>query len=227
MDEQLDRVRRAYDLTVKQFRNGTDPLANIPDELKNSPFFRSMVVERDFLNSAAADVREFLAPEPGMKFLDAGCSANLVNYRLDKWPSTFYGVDISPALINAMKGFVNREKITIGGLEVAEISRLPFDDNFFDIATVIGVLEYCTLEYIGTALAELNRVLKDGSLAVLDMPNQDHPHVADMQKLEEYLGRPNIINSRAEFEALLKPLFSAERIDDSRVMIKYFVRTVK
>jgi len=48
-----------------------------------------------------------------------------------------------------------------------------------------------------------------------------------MQKLEEYLGRPNIINSRAEFEALLKPLFSAERIDDSRVMIKYFVRTVK
>jgi len=175
MDEQLDRVRRAYDLTVKQFRNGTDPLANIPDELKNSPFFRSMVVERDFLNSAAADVREFLAPEPGMKFLDAGCSANLVNYRLDKWPSTFYGVDISPALINAMKGFVNREKITIGGLEVAEISRLPFDDNFFDIATVIGVLEYCTLEYIGTALAELNRVLKDGSLAVLDAQSGPPP----------------------------------------------------
>ena len=225
MDEQLDRIRRAYDLTVERFGNGIDPLENAPDKIKNSPFFKLMTVERDFLNSGAADVREYLAPQPGMRFLDVGCSANLVNYRLDKWPSTFYGVDISPALIEAMKGFVKREKISVGGLEVADISKLPYDDDFFDIATVIGVLEYCTLEYISAGLAELNRVLRPGSRVILDIPNPDHPHVGDMEKLEEYLGRPIFVHPRAGFENLLSPLFSTDRIDDSRVMVKYFLRS--
>ncbi len=225
MDEQLDRVRRAYDLTVEQFRNGIDPLGNVPDEIKNSLFFKSMAEERDFLNSGAGDVREYLAPQPGMRFLDVGCSANLVNYRLDKWPSTFYGVDISPALIEAMKEFVRREHLSIGGLKVADISRMPYDDGFFDIAAVIGVLEYCTLDYIGTGLAELHRVLKSGSRVVLDIPNPDHPHAGYMQRLEEYLERPIFIHLRAEFENSMAPLFSTDRIDDSRVMIKYFLRS--
>ena len=126
-----------------------------------------------------------------------------------------------------MRNFVKRQKVSIGGLEVAGISKLPFDDNSFDIAAVIGVLEYCTLDYIGTSLVELNRVLKSGARLVLDIPNRDNPYVADMQKLEEYLGRPNFIHPRAKFEELLVPLFSTERVDDSRVMIKYFVRAVK
>lgn len=225
MDDNLEKVRKAYDLTVEQFRNGIDPLANIPDEIKNSDFYKSLKIESSSLNSSAADVKEYLAPSPGMKFLDAGCSANLVNYRLDRWPSTFYGIDISPALIEAMRGFVKRENITIGGLEVAEIADIPFEDNFFDIASVIGVLEYCSLDYIRKAIEELNRVLKPGAKVVMDIPNPDHPYVTDMQRLEEYLQRPIHIHPRAEFEAALLPHFSIERIDDSRVMIKYFLRS--
>ena len=45
--------------------------------------------------------------------------------------------------------------------------------------------------------------------------------------LEEYLGRPNIPLSRAAPEEILRPLFSVQRIDDSRAMLKYFVRTLK
>lgn len=159
--------------------------------------------------------------------LDAGCSANLANYRLDKWQSTYYGVDISSALIDAMKSFAEKENISVGGLMVADISKLPFADNFFDIATVIGVFEYCTIEYIKDALAELNRVLKSQAKVVLDIPNLAHLDVSIMFKLEEYLGRPNIPNSRLAYEEVLKPLFSTERFDDTKVMIKYFVRNVK
>ncbi len=227
MDDNLEKVRKAYDLTVEQFRNGIDPSANIPDEIKNSDFYKSLQNESSYLNSSAADVKEYLTPSTGMNFLDVGCSANLVNYRLDKWTSTYYGVDISPALIAAMKGFAEREKIATGGLEVAEISNLPFADSFFDIATVIGVLEYCAFEYIETAVRELNRVLKPGARAVLDIPNPDHPYVTDMQRLEEYFQRPIHIHPRTGFESVLAPHFSTERSDDSRVMIKYFVRAVK
>ena len=223
MDDQLDRVRRAYDLTVSRFRQGIDPYDTVPVEIRNTDFYRSLSSVTG-LNSGAPDVREFLAPESGMKFLDAGCSANLANYGLGDWPSAYYGVDISPALVRAMKGYAERNGIPVGGLHVAELSVLPFGDDFFDIAAVIGVLEYCPPEHTGYALDELHRVLKPGAKAVLDIPNPDHPHAPDMQKLEEHLGRPIFLHSRTEFEGLLSGYFHTVKTDDSRVMIKYFVK---
>ena len=123
-----------------------------------------------------------------------------------------------------MKDFAAHYGISVGGLEVAELAALPFDDDFFDIASVIGVLEYADLNYCKTALQELNRILKKGARMVIDIPNMEHSHVQTMFKLEEYLGRPNIGKSRTEFEAILAPLFETVELDNSRVMLKYFVR---
>ena len=227
MRRQLDRIRNAYDLTVEQYRRGINPYDDVPADIKESAFYKSLMKESNALGSGAPNIKEYLSPEPGMRFLDAGCSANLVNYRLDRWPSGYYGVDVSPALIDAMNGFVIQEDISIGGLYVADIADMPFKDGFFDIAAVIGVLEYGTLDYIVKALGELNRVCKPGAGVVLDIPNKNHPHAKDMMKLEKYLGRPNYHHARIDFEKLLAPLFSIERLDDSRVMMKYFLRTLK
>lgn len=227
MHRQLDRIRKAYDLTVEQYKKGINPLSNVPEEIKNSPFYQSLMMDWRLLGSAAPDIKKYLVPKPRMRSLDARCCANIANYRLDQWPSTYYGIDISPRLISAMKDFVRREQISAGGLHVADVSRLPFGDNFFHIAAVIGVLEYCTLRYIREALLELNRVLKPKSRVVLDIPNQKHPHAIDMARLEKYLARPNFLHPRSEFEKLLASLFLIERIDDSQVMLKYFVRMVK
>ena len=179
MDRQLERIKKAYDLTVEQYYRGISPLDSIPEEIKKSLFYRSVAEDKDVLNSGSLDVREYPRPESGKHFLDAGCSANLVNYRLDRWPSTYYGVDISPALVSVMKNFVSREHITIGGLFVSDLSMLPFGDGFFDISAVIGVMEYCSFEYIKQALSELNRVLKVKSSVVLDIPNLHHPYAED------------------------------------------------
>jgi SAM-dependent methyltransferase len=227
LDKHLEQIRRAYDLTVEQHRQGVDPHQDIPWEIKNTDFYKSLSVNKGSLGSGAPDIKKFLAPAPGMKFLDAGCSANLFNYRLDRWPSVYYGVDISPKLVNAMSDFVNSQHLSIGGLYVAEITEMPFDDDFFDIAAVIGVVEYLKMEYIEKALLELNRVLKPGSRVVLDIPNESHPHVKDMAALEKHLGRPNYIHSRESFERVLTPLFNVEKMDDSSVMRKYFLRTLK
>ena len=225
MDDQLEKIRRAYDLTVEQFRKRINPTDSVPDDIRNTDFCQSMESISN-INSAATDIREYLSPETGMKFLDAGCSANLANYNLGEWPSLYYGVDISPALIDAMKSYVEVNNIRIGGLYVSDISSLPFENRFFDIAAIIGILEYCTLEYISQALQELRRVLKPGAKAVLDIPNSDHPHAADMQRLETYLKRPIFLHSRSDFEKLVIPLFRINNADDSRVMIKYFVHSV-
>lgn len=227
MDQQLHRVSKAYDLTVDQYRSGIDPLAQVPETFKNSSEFKMLTDRSQSCSSGAPENRAYLDPKPGMRFLDVGCCANLHNHRLDQWPATYYGVDISLALIEAMERFVAHRQISIGGLHVAEITNLPFDDNFFDIADVIGVLEYCTLEYIQSALLELNRVLRSRAKVVLDIPNLEHPLVQTMFQLEQYLGRPNVPHPRDAFEEILKPLFSIERADDSHVMLKYFVRALK
>ncbi len=228
MKKQLDLVRKAYDLTVEEYNRGIDPLAKVPDEFKNSLEFKEF---QECINlscsSAAPENKSFLNPQVGMQFLDAGCCANLASYRLDRWLSIYYGIDISSKLMNAMKTFVSQKNLPIGGLWVAEISKLPFESNFFDIAALIGVLEYCSIEYTKKALSELNRISKPNSKIVLDIPNMSHPHVNTMFELEKYLGRPNIPKSKLKFEKILKPLFHIDKIDDSKVMLKYFVRVIK
>ncbi len=224
IEQNLARIRRAYDLTVEQYRKGIKPYDIVPEYIKNLPGYDYLIAGDKKTASNAPDIREYLNPESGMRYLDAGCCANLANYRLDKWSCVYYGVDISTELIKAMKSFVEKNHLLIGGLHVADIANLPFEDKFFDLATVIGVFEYCTMQYINSALKELKRVLKGDAKVVMDVPNLNHPFVDTMFKLEEYLGRPNVPNQRAVFEEILAEFFLIGGIDDSKIMLKYFVR---
>jgi SAM-dependent methyltransferase len=227
--EQVEKIRMAYDLTVGQYHKGIDPLKEVPEDFKNSKECKAFIkgANPSITGSNASDNKEYLKPKKDLRFLDAGCGANLAVYEFYKWPSIFYGVDISTALVNEMKKFVKRRGIQIGGLYVAEITSMPFEDNYFDIALLIGVLEYYSLEYTKRALEEINRVLKPSAKLVVDIANLIHPHVDIMFKLETYLKRPNIPKSRGDFERILKPLFLTEKVDDSKVMLKYFVRNRK
>jgi SAM-dependent methyltransferase len=216
-------------LTVEQHKKGIHPLKDVPDDFKSRSDFKAFMKDSDpsITGSNAPENMEYLAPEKGMRFLDAGCGANLANYKFHEWPSVFYGVDISPALIDEMKRYAHKHHIQIGDLYVAEITDMPFEDSYFDIALLIGVLEYYSLQYTKRALEEMNRVLKPSAKLVVDIANLRHPHVDVMFKLEAYLNRPNIPKSCEDFEKLLEPLFWIDRIDDSKVMLKYFVRNKK
>jgi ubiquinone/menaquinone biosynthesis C-methylase UbiE len=227
--QDVEQIRKAYDLAAEQYKKGIHPLKDVPKDFKNSIDFKTFMKDSDpsIIGSNAPENKEYLAPEKGMRFLDAGCGANLANYEFHEWPSIFFGVDISTALIDEMKSYANKHRIQIGGLYVAEITNMPFDDSYFDIALLIGVLEYYSLQYARRALEEVNRVLKPSARMIVDIPNLAHAHVDIMFKLEAYLKRPNIPKLRGDFEKILKPLFYIDNIDDSKVMLKYFVRTKK
>ena len=227
--KEVEQIRTAYDLTVEQYKKGIHPLKDVPDDFKSRSDFKAFMKDSDpsITGSSAPENKEYLAPEKGMRFLDAGCGANLANYKFHEWPSVFYGVDISKALIDEMKRYVDKHCIQIGGLHVAEITNMPFEDNYFDIALLIGVLEYYSLQYTKRALEEMSRVLKPSAKLVVDIANLGHPHVKIMFELEAYLKRPNIPKSRDDFEKMLEPLFLIDKVDDSKVMLKYFVRNKK
>jgi len=219
----LNRVAAAYDRTVGEYHQGIDPLDSLPDELRRSDAVAALLEDAACCNSGAPAVREFLDPQPGMRFLDVGCAASLVNYDLASWPSIYYGVDVSAALIEAMQSFVAERRISIGGLEVADLAHLPFTDQFFDLAAVIGVLEYCPFDYLTAGLVDLNRVLKPGARVVLDTPNPASAHLDSMLQLEQQLGRAEIVHSRSRIEKLLAQLFTIAAVDDSHVMLQYFL----
>ena len=229
MKDRLLRIQAAYDQATRKYLAGADPLDAVPAELKNNPVFIEFFADskKGLNNSNTIDNWTFLRPETGMTFLDAGCCANLASYRFDRLPCTYYGVDISPEIIRAMKAFADKEGIRVGGLEVAELSDLPFEDSFFDLASVIGVLSYFELDYIERTLFELRRVLKPGAKMVVDIANPAHPHQAVMFEFEEYLGMPNVLNPPEEFEKILRSMFRIEKTDASQVMLKYFVRAKK
>ena len=69
-------------------------------------------------------------------------------------------------------------------------------------------------------------ILSSNARFILDLPNPDHVDVELMYEVEEILKRPNIPKARDEFEAALKSCFEKVETDDTRVMIKYFLKNL-
>jgi ubiquinone/menaquinone biosynthesis C-methylase UbiE len=227
--DHLNVISKAYDKTVDNFNEGIEDEDLLPDDFKNSERYKRFkkIISSNPNGSEDSQIFNYLNPKSGMKFLDVGSCANLICKKLHEWPSEYYGIDISPKLIKASQNFVKRNNIKIGGLCVAEVAKMPFENNFFDICAVIGVLEYFDTTYIKKSLKELYRVIKSNGKIVVDMPNLEHPDCKTMIKLEGYLGRTREnIPSNEEFETELKKLFSIEKVN-SQIMTSYFARAKK
>jgi hypothetical protein len=48
-DRQLQKVRKAYDLTVEQYQKGISPLDDLPEDIKDTPFGKILMTEEKFL----------------------------------------------------------------------------------------------------------------------------------------------------------------------------------
>lgn len=96
----------------------------------------------------------------GSKILEEGCGNGKTVSMLLKMGYHVTGIDFSQSAINACKHtFSDSNTAFICGL----ITELPFDNNTFDGATVIHVLEHLDSENLVLAISELKRVLKNGS----------------------------------------------------------------
>jgi hypothetical protein len=62
----------------------------VSEKLKKSKALKKLMKDVEYFGgSNQPEDKIFLNPKRGMKFLDAGCCANLYLYRFDKWPSTY------------------------------------------------------------------------------------------------------------------------------------------
>ena len=101
------------------------------------------------------------------RVLDCGVGTGAFSVALANQQSTRFeldAVDVSPAMLNQAASTFKQAGLK-ARLHLADISNLPFEDNTFDLALAVHVVEHVTNPI--EAITELKRVLKPGGRVVL------------------------------------------------------------
>ena len=104
-------------------------------------------------------VRRWLSElPPGLRVLDAGCGEGVL---VEEFAARLNIEGIDPNY--------SSDRVRTGSL-----TALPFDDNTFERAICLDVLEHLTYDEQPEALRELHRVLKPGGELLVSIPNLAH-----------------------------------------------------
>ena len=110
----------------------------------------------NFRQKPVDEVVEFLKNKKG-KILDLGCGSGR---NFTKINGTIYAVDFSEKMLEVAKESARKKNIKVELVKSA-VSKLSFEDNFFDAAIFVSVLQCVqTKEKRRESLKELFRVLK-------------------------------------------------------------------
>lgn len=229
MENQLELVAKSYDKAIELGRRGIDLYKDLPEYITNDPdypIFQEARMEGLDSDSGRKEVRDYLSPNTNMKFIDLGCCLNLMFNGYDKWPSIYYGVDISRETIQLLNEFVAGRKLPIGSLYYGSIHETHFAADYFDIGACIGILEYFEKDFVEKAIIEAHRIIKPYGKFVLDIPDNGSSMRRLMMLIEEHMGRPDKFDMLPrEFEDMLQNYFEIEKIEkvDAVAMIQYFL----
>jgi SAM-dependent methyltransferase len=128
-------------------------------------------------------------PRRGQRLLEIGCGTGIFLGVLHQAGFDVAGLDASPAMLEAARTRMG----ALADLHLGDAQHLPFDDNEFDFAVLLTVLEFCPDP--GLALREAARVARKGLL--IGFLNRLSLHWLCSQALP--LGRSGSILSRARW----------------------------
>jgi ubiquinone/menaquinone biosynthesis C-methylase UbiE len=102
--------------------------------------------------------------EPGMRMLDFGCGPGTISVGLAKSiePGELHGVDMAESQIEMARVLANAGSHKNATFHVGDITNLPFEDGYFDVAHCCTVLMH--VPDTQAALDEVKRVIKPGGL---------------------------------------------------------------
>ncbi|MDQ7831809.1 MAG: class I SAM-dependent methyltransferase [Desulfovibrionaceae bacterium] len=95
-------------------------------------------------------------PRRGQRLLEVGCGTGIFLEVLHHAGFDVTGLDKSPAMLEAARTRMG----SLADLHLGDAEHLPFDDNEFDFAVLLTVLEFCPDP--GLALREAARVARKG-----------------------------------------------------------------
>jgi len=133
------------------------------------------------------------------RILEGGCGRGDKVYCLQENGYDAYGVDYALKTIEKIKTALPELKVS-----VADVRKLPFEDNFFDGYWSLGVIEHFYEGYLDI-LKEMKRVVRKGGYIFLTFP-----YMSPLRKLKAKLGLykkldKNKINKNEFYQYALNP----------------------
>ena len=143
-------------LRMKQMTSATpDYTMGFSDEMLES-------LRRYTAEASAAYILPYL--RPGLRVLDFGCGPGTITVGLAKAtaPGEVHGVDMEGSQIDLARAVAEAGGISNTTFHVADVTNLPFEDRFFDVAHCHNVLMH--IPDTRAVLTEVKRVLKPGGI---------------------------------------------------------------
>jgi len=132
----------------------------------------------------------------GKIVLDAACGVGYGTHILANSATKVYGIDIDKESISyAQKKYVS-DNITF---EVASVTKLPYEDNYFDVIVSFEIIEHLNKKEQEKFLSEIKRVLKEDGSLIISTPDK-----TEYSEKEEYINHFHI----HEFYNFLKSKFN-------------------
>ena len=130
--------------------------------------------------------------KPGMRALDFGCGPGTLSAGLAQVvaPGELYGIDTEETQVELAKSLAAALQVENVTFQVGDVTELPFEDDFFDVAHAHDVLFY--VPDTRAALAEVMRVLKPGGVygeQLRQLRGGTFPHVLDNRQQRDIKGK--------------------------------------
>jgi ubiquinone/menaquinone biosynthesis C-methylase UbiE len=154
-----------------------NPLQSIPPDVYDRDYFLSDICEGfdeyqagEISHNKAKQVQR-LAPEPGMRILDAGCGRGETLLACARLGAEVAGIDYSETAVELTREVLS--DFPGADIRVGDVTALPWPDDSFDRIQFSDVIEHLDPPQTVPALAEFRRVLKPGGyLLVHTAPNR-------------------------------------------------------
>jgi len=112
---------------------------------------------------------EFSGMKKGNKVLDLGCGTGDQVFYYGKRGTEATGIDLNPEMIKVAEKRKKRENLPNLSFLIADASKLPFQDNSFDFASISLVFHEIEKDSRNKIISEMKRVVKkDGFLIFTD-----------------------------------------------------------
>lgn len=117
----------------------------------------------------------------GMTVLDAGCGLGGRTVFYSEYnPTVIYGIDMDPKHIEYSREFAKSKGKESINFQQANLTSLPFVDNYFDVIILNDVMEHIRRDFLRGAIEELSRVLKKGGKLFVEFPPWSSPYAAHL-----------------------------------------------
>jgi ubiquinone/menaquinone biosynthesis C-methylase UbiE len=133
-------------------------------------------------------VTKFTGMKPGDKVLDVCCGTGDQVFYYNKEGAIAYGIDLDSKMIRMAEKDKRRKNNKNVSFQIADATKLPFEDNFFDYVSISLALHEKERDIRDKVISEMKRVVKkEGSIVFIDFkipfPNNFYSYLI---KIVEY-----------------------------------------